>query len=133
MGVEPYLCASTVEGVVAQRLVRRLCSKCKVPFQPTDSDVPSDFPRPLPETLYKPAACRDCRETGFSGRIGIYELLRTSDTVRQLCIERASATQIRHVALREGLLTLRQCGYSRVIDGITSVEEVARITKGDLN
>ena len=133
MGVEPYLCASTVEGVLAQRLVRRLCSKCKVAYQPTDHDVPSDFPRPLPETLYKPAACRDCRETGFSGRIGIYELLRTSDAVRQLCIERASATQIRHVALKEGLLTLRQCGYSRVLEGITSVEEVARITKGDLN
>ena len=133
MGVEPYLCASTVEGVLAQRLVRRLCSKCKVAYHPTDNDVPNDFPRPLPETLYKPAACRDCRETGFSGRIGIYELLRTSDAVRQLCIERASATQIRHVALKEGLLTLRQCGYSRVLEGITSVEEVARITKGDLN
>ena len=133
MGVEPYLCASTVEGVLAQRLVRRLCAKCKVPFHPTEHDVPNDFPRPLPETLYKPAGCRDCRETGYSGRIGIYELLRTSDTVRQLCIERASATQIRHVALKEGLMTLRQCGYSRVLEGITSVDEVARITKGDLN
>lgn len=133
MGVEPYLCSSTVEGVLAQRLVRRLCSKCKVAFRPTDEDVPPDFPRPLPETLYKPAGCRDCRETGYSGRIGIYELLRTSDTVRQLCIERASATQIRHVALREGLMTLRQCGYGRVLEGITSIDEVARITKGDLN
>jgi general secretion pathway protein E/type IV pilus assembly protein PilB len=133
MGVEPYLCASTVEGVLAQRLVRRLCNKCKVPFRPSEEDVPPDFPHPLPETLYKPAGCRDCRETGYSGRIGIYELLRTSDTVRQLTIERASATQIRHVALKEGLMTLRQCGYGRVVEGITSVDEVARITKGDLN
>ena len=133
MGVEPYLCSSTVEGVVDQRLVRRLCTKCKVPFRPTDEDVPSDFPRPLPEQLFKPVGCRDCRDTGYSGRIGIYELLHTSDTIRQLCIERASSTQIRHVALREGMITLRQCGYMRVLDGVTSVDEVARITKGDLS
>ena len=133
MGVEPYLCSSTVEGVVAQRLVRRLCTKCKVPFRPTDEDVPEDFPRPLPEQLFKPVGCRDCRETGYSGRIGIYELLHTSDAIRQLCIERASSTQIRHVALKEGMITLRQCGYMRVLDGVTSVDEVARITKGDLS
>ena len=133
MGVEPYLCASTVEGVVAQRLVRRLCSKCKVPFRPGDEDVPTDFPRPLPDTLYKPAGCRDCRDTGYSGRIGIFELMRTDDAIRQLCIERASSTQLRHVALKHGLITLRQCGYGLVLDGRTSVDEVARITKGDLN
>ncbi len=133
MGIEPYLCASTVEGVLAQRLVRRLCAKCKVPFHPTDSDVPDDFPRPLPEKLFKPGACRDCRETGYSGRVGIFELMTTNDSIRQLCIERASSTQIRHVALKHGLITLRQCGYGRVIEGITSVDEIARITKGDLN
>ncbi|MCX7420631.1 MAG: ATPase, T2SS/T4P/T4SS family [Planctomycetia bacterium] len=133
MGVEPYLCSSTVEGVVAQRLVRRLCTKCKVPFRPTDEDVPSDFPRPLPEQLFNPTGCRDCRDTGYSGRIGIYELLQTSDAIRQLCIERASSTQIRYVALKEGMITLRQCGYMRVLDGVTSVDEVARITKGDLS
>ncbi len=133
MGVEPYLCSSTVEGVVAQRLVRRLCTKCKVPFRPTDEDVPADFPRPLPEQLFNPVGCRDCRDTGYSGRIGIYELLHTSDAIRQLCIERASSTQIRHVALKEGMITLRQCGYMRVLDGVTSVDEVARITKGDLS
>ena len=133
MGVEPYLCSSTVEGVVAQRLVRRLCTKCKVPFRPTDEDVPADFPRPLPEQFFNPVGCRDCRDTGYSGRIGIYELLHTSDAIRQLCIERASSTQIRHVALKEGMITLRQCGYMRVLDGVTSVDEVARITKGDLS
>ncbi len=133
MGVEPYLCASTVEGVLAQRLVRRLCAKCKVAFHPTDSDLPDDFPRPLPEKLFKPAGCRDCRDTGYSGRVGIFELMTTDDAIRQLCIERASSTQIRHVALKHGLITLRQCGYGRVIEGVTSVDEIARITKGDLN
>jgi general secretion pathway protein E/type IV pilus assembly protein PilB len=131
MGVEPYLCASTVEGVLAQRLVRRLCPKCKVAYRPGDEDVPTDFPRPLPEVLFKPGNCRDCRDTGYSGRVGIFELLRTDDAVRQLCIERASSTQIRHVALRNGLITLRQCGYDLVIQGVTSVDEVVRITKGD--
>ena len=133
MGVEPYLCASTVEGVLAQRLVRRLCAKCKVAFHPTDSDLPDDFPRPLPEKLFKPVGCRDCRDTGYSGRVGIFELMTTDDAIRQLCIERASSTQIRHVALKHGLITLRQCGYGKVIEGVTSVDEVARITKGDLN
>lgn len=133
MGVEPYLCASTVEGVMAQRLVRRLCPKCKIPYRPTEDDLPRDFPRPLPETLFKPHGCRDCRETGFSGRIGIFELMRTEEPIRQLCIERASATQLRHVAMQHGLITLRQCGYLRVLDGTTSVDEVARITKGDLS
>lgn len=133
MGVEPYLCASTVEGVLAQRLVRRLCAKCKVAFHPTDSDLPADFPRPLPEKLFKPTGCRECRDTGYSGRVGIFELMCTDDAIRQLCIERASSTQIRHVALKHGLITLRQCGYGRVIEGVTSVDEIARITKGDLN
>lgn len=133
MGVEPYLCASTVEGVLAQRLVRRLCPKCKVGYRPDDAEIPSDFPRPLPEVLYKPVGCRDCRDTGFSGRIGIFELLHTDDAVRELCIARASATQIRHVSLKNGLMTLRQCGYVRVLEGVTSLEEVARITKGDLS
>ena len=132
MGVEPYLCASTVEGVLAQRLVRRLCPKCKIAYRPGEEDVPKDFPRPLPELLYKPTSCRDCRETGYSGRIGIFELMRTDDTIRQLCIERASSTQIRQVALKHGLISLRQCGYDLVLKGMTSVDEVARITKGDL-
>ena len=133
MGVEPYLCASTVEGVLAQRLVRKLCSKCKVAYRPIESDIPADFPRPLPEVLFKPAGCRDCRDTGFSGRIGIFELLQTDDAIREMCIARASATQLRHVALKNGMITLRQCGYVRVMEGVTSLEEVARITKGDLN
>ena len=110
-----------------------MCAKCKVAFHPTDSDLPDDFPRPLPEKLFKPVGCRDCRDTGYSGRVGIFELMTTDDAIRQLCIERASSTQIRHVALKHGLITLRQCGYGKVIEGVTSVDEVARITKGDLN
>lgn len=131
MGVEPYLVASTVEGVLAQRLVRVLCSHCKAPFKPTDDDVPADFPRPLPEKIFRPTGCRQCRDTGFKGRQGIFELLRTDEGVRQLCIERASSVQIQSYGLRNGLVTLRQDGWRKVQLGITTTEEVSRITKAE--
>ena len=131
MGVEPYLVASTVEGVLAQRLVRLLCKHCKEKYQPADEDLPSDFPRPLLGPLYRPKGCRHCRESGYAGRVGIFELLRTDEGVRTLCVERASAIQIRAVALRNGMTTMRQDGWAKVLMGLTSVEEVSRTTKGD--
>ncbi len=131
MGVEPYLVASTVEGVLAQRLVRVLCSHCKTPFKPTDDDVPDDFPRPLPEKLYRPVGCRQCRDSGFKGRQGIFELLRTDEGIRQLCVARASSVQIQAYGLKNGLITLRQDGWRKVNLGITTVDEVARITKAE--
>jgi type II secretion system protein E len=131
MGVEPYLVASTVEGVMAQRLVRVLCPNCKAAYKPTDDDVPADFPRPLPEKLYRAVGCRQCRDAGYKGRKGIFELLRTDEGVRQLCIERASSVQIHAYGLRNGLITLRQDGWTKVLQGVTTVDEVARITKAD--
>ena len=131
MGVEPYLVASTVEGVLAQRLVRVLCTHCKVAFTPGEDDVPPDFPRPLPEKIYRNVGCRQCRDTGFKGRQGIFELLRTDEGVRNLCVERASSGQIQSYGLRNGLVTLRQDGWRKVQLGITTVEEVARITKAE--
>src|SRR5579872_7449671 len=130
MGVEPYLVASTVEGVMAQRLVRVLCTHCKAAFKPTD-ELPADFPKPLPEKIYGPVGCRACRDSGYKGRVGIFELLPTDEGVRQLCIERGSAVQIHAYGLRNGLTTLRQDGWSKVLQGITSVDEVTRITKAD--
>ena len=132
MGVEPFLASSTVEGVMAQRLVRRLCEECREPYKPEESEMPADFPRPLPEVLYRPVGCRTCRETGFSGRTGIFELLRTDEGVRELCVERASSNRIRKHGLENGMTTLRQSGWEKVAAGITDVEEIARITKGDL-
>ncbi len=132
MGVEPFLASSTVEGVMAQRLVRRLCEECREPYTPEESEMPADFPRPLPEVLYRPVGCRTCRETGFSGRTGIFELLRTDEGVRELCVERASSNRIRKHGLENGMTTLRQSGWEKVAAGITDVEEIARITKGDL-
>ncbi|MGE3317461.1 MAG: GspE/PulE family protein, partial [Planctomycetaceae bacterium] len=132
MGVEPYLVASTVEGVLAQRLVRVLCNKCKVAYTPDMDDLPPDFPEPLPERIFKANGCRACRETGYAGRTGIFELLATDNTVRELCIKRASAVHVLEHALEAGMMTLRQCGWRKVVEGVTSVDEVARVTKGDI-
>ncbi|MFP6702218.1 MAG: ATPase, T2SS/T4P/T4SS family [Planctomycetaceae bacterium] len=132
MGVEPFLASSTVEGVMAQRLIRQLCLECRESYTPDESEMPADFPRPLPEVLYRPVGCRACRETGYSGRTGIFELLRTDEGVRDLCVARASSSKIRQHGLDNGMTTLRQSGWLKVADGITDVEEIARITKGDL-
>ncbi|MEW4487728.1 ATPase, T2SS/T4P/T4SS family [Thalassoglobus sp. JC818] len=131
MGVEPYLVASTVEGILAQRLVRKLCARCKRPVKPDPSMLPEDFPKPDIETLYEPVGCRDCRDIGFTGRSGVYELLKNDSKIKQLCIEQASAGVVREYGLKHGMLTLRQSGYQRMIDGVTTLEEVVRITRGD--
>ncbi len=132
MGVEPYLVASTVEGVLAQRLVRKLCSKCKQKYTPKPADLPPDFPVEQLTEIYRPAGCRDCRDSGYAGRTGVFELLRTDAAVRKLCIDNASAGEIRDYALQHGMTTLRQSGWNQVLEGVTSIEEVVRITKGDL-
>lgn len=131
MGVEPYLVASTVEGILAQRLVRRLCARCKQPFTPDPAELPPDFPEPEIAALYSPVGCRDCRDSGYSGRIGVYELLKNDPRIKELCVEGASAGVIRDYGLQHGMLSLRQSGYQRMVDGTTTLEEVVRITRGE--
>lgn len=132
MGVEPYLVASTVEAVLAQRLLRRLCSKCKQPVKPNREDLPVDFPEELPEFIYEPVGCRECGDTGYRGRTGVHELLVLDADVRKMCVEHASAGDIRVHALKNGMITLRMSGWAKVIDGVTSVEEVKRISKEEI-
>ncbi|GAB4149505.1 MAG: ATPase, T2SS/T4P/T4SS family [Planctomycetaceae bacterium] len=132
MGVEPYLVASTLEGVLAQRLVRVLCPNCKKAVTPKPDSLPPDFPRPLPDVIWEPVGCRECRDTGFVGRTGIYELLVNDPTVRRLCVDRADSNKIREYGIENGMMTLRNCGWLKVREGITSVDEVLRITKGDV-
>jgi len=133
MGVEPYLVASTVEGVLAQRLVRVLCKHCREKYHPEPGSLPVDFPDQNPEFLYRAVGCRECRNSGFAGRRAIFELLRTDPEIGRMCVARASAGTIRDYALKKGMLTLRQSGFSRVLDGTTSLDEVLRITKRDLS
>ncbi|NBO93035.1 MAG: type II/IV secretion system protein [Planctomycetia bacterium] len=135
MGVEPFLVGTTVEAVMAQRLVRTICSDCKVEWEPEQHEIPADFPRPEgkgPLKLWKGAGCRACRNTGFRGRAGIYELMITGDTIRDMCVQRVNASAIRNQALKEGMITLRQDGWRKVLAGRTTIDEVARVTAGDL-
>jgi type II secretion system protein E len=132
MGVEPYLVASTVEGVMAQRLVRRLCMHCRESFQPSPDELPKDFPNRDIKELFRAVGCRECGDTGYSGRIGAYELLLSDDTVREMCGERVSSTKIRQYGVEHGMVTLRQCGWLHAMNGTTSIEDVLRITKGDI-
>ncbi len=133
MGVEPYLVSSTVEAVLAQRLVRRLCPKCRVEFDISSWQPPSDFSDDSMATLWTANGCRHCHDTGYSGRAAIFEFLVTDSVTRQLCNEQASADQLRMHALKHGLMTLRQSGWEKVIDGTTSVDEVLRVCSSDLD
>jgi len=137
MGVEPFLVASTVEGVLAQRLVRTICPDCKTTFTADILDLPIDFPLPNgkdgpPPTLYKGTGCRACRQSGFRGRTGIHELMVTGEPIRELVSQRVNAGVIRHEAMKAGMITLRQDGWRKVAAGLTAVDEVARVTAGDL-
>ena len=132
MGVEPFLVASTVEAVMAQRLVRRLCPECKEPFTPKQNEMPKDFPwDTLDGPLYRQVGCRQCRGLGYSGRMGIYELLVTTESVQKLAHDRASTWDIQKAGMAEGMETLRMDGWAKAIAGETSVDEVLRVTKSD--
>lgn len=133
MGVEPFLVSSTVEAVMAQRLVRTLCAHCREPWYPKREDLPADFPfeRLEGRPLYRAAGCRECRHVGYLGRVGIFELLVASDRTRQLAHDRASTWAIHQAALEEGMTTLRDDGWRKVLAGRTTVEEVARVTKAN--
>ena len=133
MGLEPFLVSSTVEAVMAQRLVRTLCPRCKQPYQPQNGDLPADFPRDrlaAGTPLYRPVGCRECRNVGYRGRVGLYELLITTQEIRQLSHERFSSWAIEKEALRQGMHSLREDGWTKVISGRTTVDEVLRVTKG---
>jgi general secretion pathway protein E/type IV pilus assembly protein PilB len=133
MGIEPFLVGSTVEGVMAQRLVRTICPQCKVDYEVPAEDVPADFPKDGSRVkLWKGTGCRACRQTGFRGRTGIYELMVTGDTIREMCVQRVNATVIRNEAIKEGMITLRQDGWRKVQNGTTTIDEVARVTAGDI-
>ncbi len=134
MGVEPFLVSSTVEGVMAQRLVRTLCPHCKQPYEPIDDELPDDFPTHRlaeQEAIFRPRGCRACRDTGYIGRFGLFELMVTTDRIRQMGHDRASTWALQRAAIEEGMRPLRQDGWLKVLAGQTSVEEIVRVTKGN--
>ncbi len=130
MGMEPYLVTSCVIGVLAQRLARRICAKCKEAYRP-----PAEAVRRLSEelldqpdlVLYRGRGCDACRQTGYRGRTGVYELLVVTDRIRELVLRRASATEIREAARAEGFRTMRDDGIQKVLEGVTTIEEILRV------
>ncbi|MCZ6652765.1 MAG: type II secretion system ATPase GspE, partial [Planctomycetota bacterium] len=129
MGVEPFLISSTVEAILAQRLLRVICEKCKQPTKVEPKQLPPDFKIDKSTTLYHGTGCRHCRGSGYAGRQGIFELLILDDTLRDMIVQRASAAQLLRVALKDGLRLLRHDGWDKVRAGITTVEEVLRVSK----
>ena len=134
MGVEPYLTASSVVGIVAQRLVRKLCPQCKEAYTISRemAEQIEEFPLAPGEDmiqLHRPrnGGCMRCSNTGYTGRMGVYELLTVSESIQKLCLERKSSSEIKQVALAEGMMTMRQDGLMKVKQGLTSIEEVLRV------
>ncbi|MCH8156525.1 MAG: type II secretion system ATPase GspE [Nitrospinae bacterium] len=132
MGVENYLISSALLGVLAQRLVRVICEECKEPASvaPALLEEMGDMAREGIE-IYHGKGCKRCSQTGFRGRIGIYELLIVDDGTRQLILNKATAHMIRDLAREKGMVTLREDGWKKVAAGITTVEEVLRVTLSD--
>jgi type IV pilus assembly protein PilB len=133
MDVETFLVASAVDSIVAQRLARKLCERCKVTYEPDERELEAaGFPEWLwPEVtqLFKPQGCAACANTGFRGRMGLYEVMPMTEEIERLTIERASSDTIRAVAVQQGMVGLREDGLEKVRMGQTSIEEVARVVK----
>jgi general secretion pathway protein E/type IV pilus assembly protein PilB len=128
MGVEPFLVSSSVEGVLAQRLVRRVCPHCAQPYTPEATDVPPGLDLAAGEQLTRGAGCRECRQSGYRGRIGIYELMRSSDRLRDDIMHGRSAGDIAKHALEDGVLArMVQDGFAKAKAGKTTIAEVMRV------
>jgi type II secretory ATPase GspE/PulE/Tfp pilus assembly ATPase PilB-like protein len=133
MGIEPYLVASSLIGVLAQRLVRLLCPRCKIPFQPTADELGSIGVAEEKEgdiTLYRAGECDFCRN-GYLGRTGVFELLVVDDEVTHQILEKDSANTIKQRAVAKGMRTLLSDGRSKVLAGHTTIEEVMRVCQRD--
>lgn len=126
MGVEPFLIASSLVLVEAQRLVRKLCTHCRVKTA-IEKDVKKKFNMNT-DFIFKAAGCKHCNQTGYTGRTAVIETLLITETVKELILARADADQIREAGLKEGMRTLREDGISKVEEGMTSLEEVIRVT-----
>jgi len=140
LGAEPFLIASVLNAVVAQRICRRVCQFCKKEYEPDEEvkknivEVLGDFlPKPYKEGkkifLTKGEGCTECNNTGYLGRIAIFELLKVTPTITKMILKQESAKEIENQAKKEGLITMKQDGYLKVLDGITTIEEVLRVAE----
>jgi general secretion pathway protein E len=132
MGIEPYLVASSLEALIAQRLVRVICSNCKekMPAQEVET-LRRQYGDRLPRMLYRGKGCRQCQGTGYRGRVGIFEMMVVNDEIRSLILENASARDLRKLAAQQGMRSLREDGFRHLVEGRTTIEEILRVTKDD--
>jgi len=131
MGIEPFLVGSALDCVVAQRLARRLCPKCKEAYQPTPQEMEAArFPwvpgEPLPE-LFRPAGCTACSRTGYKGRLALHEVMQVTEEIERMAVAHSSAAEIAATAEEQGMITLRNDGWHKVALGQTSIEEILRV------
>jgi general secretion pathway protein E len=130
LGIQPFLTAATILGVLAQRLVRKLCPHCKKESQINENEwehLTFDYIMEMPEKVYSAVGCEACRHTGYKGRVGIYEFMPLSLTTKQLIGANANLTELRQQAKKEGIEPLRIAGARKVIAGMTTLEEVLRV------
>ncbi|KPK83612.1 MAG: hypothetical protein AMJ81_07785 [Phycisphaerae bacterium SM23_33] len=133
IGIEPYLIAASVNSVLAQRLVRRLCENCKTVEKPLREGIAKYLAKHNAkiDQVYRAAGCSKCRQTGYAGRLGIYELFEMSETLQDLVSSNPSLMELRRACRQQGLRTLGEDGLQKVAAGLTTVEEIARVTEAD--
>ncbi len=139
MGVEPYLVASTLEGIIAQRLARRVCHSCCEMYKPSEEEISGFFSSndvnvstDLEIPLANDDGCKECRGRGYRGRIGIFEVIYMSEELRTLALERPSTSELRQLAMKTGMRSLRDDGWQKITDGQTTIAEVSRLTQEDV-
>jgi type IV pilus assembly protein PilB len=131
MGIEPFLVGSALDCVVAQRLARRLCDRCREPYTPDPAQLAalrlSFGPDEEPTPLFKAGGCSSCSNTGYRGRLALHEVMTVSEEIERLAVARASSVEIAKTAIEQGMITLRQDGWAKVRQGLTSIEEIMRV------
>jgi len=127
MGVESFLISSSVMGILAQRLVRKVCEKCKESYKPSD-EILKGIGKDI-KKLFRGKGCNNCKDTGYKGRVGIFELLIINEEIRKMIIARASNDVIKKKAVEMGMKTLSDDGLEKVSKGITTIDEIIKITK----
>ena len=133
MGVEPFLVSSAISGVLGQRLTRKICKHCREEYVPDRVDVPPDFKLEPGAKVCRGTGCRECRNSGYRGRLGIFELLMINDELREMILHRKSAGELLEVARRKhGLKVMREDGWLKVLNGHTTIDEIVRVTKVDV-
>jgi general secretion pathway protein E len=130
MGIEPYLLTSSITAILAQRLVRRVCPFCREVYEPTEfeQELLKGYLRQGDGTVYKGKGCDECLNTGYIGRIGLFELLILNPKIRQMVQEKRSSEEIKAEAIKDGMLTLRDEGVQKALAGLTSLAEITRVT-----